>query len=189
MHPATVLVAGPISVTQVKTTEKDGYTAVQVGFGEKKEKNVNKAQRTKGNFRYFREYRADEGEELSAEVGTVLSVADVFEAGDTVQVSGHTKGKGFQGVVKRHGFSGGPASHGQKHTARSPGSIGGGLRTRVPKGMRMAGRMGDRRVTVKNLKVLSVDKENNLLIVEGAVPGTRGTLIEVRGVIKKVSKK
>lgn len=182
VHPATVLAAGPTTVTQVKTADKDGYHAVQFGFGERKEKNVNKPQRTKGNFRWFREYRSYDNEELAHEVGAVVSVADVFEPGDKVVVSGTTKGKGFQGVVKRHGFHGGPRSHGQKHNERQPGSIGGGLRNRVPKGMRMAGRTGAERATVKNLTVLSIDKENNLLIIEGAVPGHRGTLIEVKGI-------
>ena len=104
-----------------------------------------------------------------------------FENGDMVSVSGKSKGKGFQGVVKRHKFKGGPRSHGQKHSENAPGSIGGGLRNKVPKGMRMAGRMGGERITVKNLKVLGVDKEKNELLVEGAVPGRRGTLVEVRG--------
>ena len=113
-------------------------------------------------------------------VGDEFTVADIFAEGDYVNIAGHTKGKGFQGVVKRHNFAGGPRTHGQKHTERSPGSIGGGLRTRVPRGMKMGGRMGDRRVTVKNLKVLAVNAEENLLMVEGAVPGRRGTMLEIR---------
>jgi large subunit ribosomal protein L3 len=181
VHPATVLLATPNTVTQVKNAEKDGYTAVQVGAGSRKEKNVNKAQRAKGNFAAMREYRAAEGESIDAEVGKEISVDEVFAVGDTVVVSGTSKAKGFQGTVKRHGFHGGPRTHGQKHNERSPGSIGGGLRARVPKGMRMSGRMGGVQTTVKNLKVIGVDKEKNLLIVEGAVPGRRGTLIEVRG--------
>jgi large subunit ribosomal protein L3 len=181
VHPATVLAAGPNTVTQVKTDEKDGYKAVQLGFGEKKEKRVNKAQRPKGLFRYFREYRPKDGEDLSVEQGAVITVDEAFEVGDKVAVAGISKAKGFQGVVKRHGFHGGPRTHGQKHNERSPGSIGGGLRTRVPKGMRMAGRMGGRRVSVKNLTVVGIDKEKNQLIVRGAIPGRKGTLIEVRG--------
>lgn len=180
VHPATVLAAAPNTVTQVKADATDGYTAAQIAMGERKEKRVNKAQRTKGCFQFFREYRVKDGEDLGVAVGATIAVADAFEAGDTVVVSGLSKAKGFQGVMKRHNFHGGPASHGQKHTARSPGSIGGGLRNRVPKGMRMAGRDGGRTVTVKNLKVLRVDTEKNLLYVEGAVPGRRGTLIEVR---------
>ena len=182
VHPATVLHAGPNTVTQVKTTEKDGYNAVQLGFMDKKEKRVNKAQRPKGLFRYFREYRPKNGEEIDLETGKVITIEDAFEVGDKVAVSGVAKAKGFQGVVKRHNFAGGPRSHGQKHTERSAGSIGGGLRNRVPKGMRMPGRMGGRRVSVKNLTIVGIDKENNKLIVEGAVPGRRGTLIEVRGI-------
>ena len=182
VHPATVLDAGPNTVTQVKTAEKDGYSAVQVGFMDRKEKRVNKAQKPKGLFRYFREYRFKNGEDANVEAGKVITVDEAFEIGDKIAVSGLSKAKGFQGVVKRHNFAGGPRTHGQKHTERSAGSIGGGLRNRVPKGMRMAGRMGGRRVSVKNLTVVGIDKENNKLIVEGAVPGRRGTLIEVRGV-------
>jgi large subunit ribosomal protein L3 len=149
---------------------------------DRKEKRVNKAQRPKGLFRYFREFRAKNGEKIDLETGKVITVDEVFSVGDKVMLSGLSKAKGFQGVVKRHNFAGGPRTHGQKHTERSPGSIGGGLRCRVPKGMRMAGRMGGRRVTVKNLKVVGINKEKNQLIVEGAVPGRRGTLIEVKGV-------
>lgn len=182
VHPATVLLATPNTVTQVKNLEKDGYAAVQVGFGERQEKNVNKPQRPKGLFRAMKEYRLAEGESVDLAPGTVVTVGEAFAVGDVVMVSGTTKAKGFQGVVKRHGFHGGPRSHGQKHNERFPGSIGGGLRCRVPKGMRMAGRMGGVKTTVKNLKVVGVDTEKNLLIIEGAVPGRRGTLIEVRGI-------
>ena len=179
--PATLLVAGPITVTQLKNDEKDGYSAVQVGFGEKKAKKINKALKGHlkdlGNFRYINEFRTDDKE---FKVGDTLDVS-LFEEGDTVQVSGVSKGKGFQGVVKRHGFHGGPRSHGQKHSEREPGSIGATGPQRVFKGVRMAGRMGSDRVTVKNLKVLQVDKENNTLLISGAVPGKRGTLLEIRG--------
>ena len=181
VHPATVLSAAPNTVTQVKSVDKDGYQAIQVGAGVRKEKNMNKAQRPKGLFRYFGEYRAQENETLSLEQGATISVDEAFAVGDKVTVSGLSKAKGFQGVVKRHGFAGGPRTHGQAHNERFPGSIGGGLRTRVPKGMRMAGRTGGRRVSVSNLTVIGVNKEKNQLIVEGAVPGRRGTLIEVRG--------
>ncbi len=179
VHPATVLAAAPNTVTQLKTVEADGYRAVQVAFGEAKEKRVNKAQRPKGLYRHFREHRLADGEESTLETGAVVSVGDAFAVGDKVTVSGISKAKGFQGVVKRHGFAGGPRTHGQKHNERFPGSIGGGLRARVPKGMRMAGRMGGRTATVKNLTVVAVDTEKGLLYIEGAVPGRRGTLIEV----------
>ena len=179
IFPATIITAGPLIVTQVKTKEKDGYEAVQVGFGAKKEKNIAKAQlgHAKGKaFRYFREVRNADG----MEIGAAADVS-VFSPGDTVSVSAVSKGKGFQGVVKRHGFHGGPRSHGQKNKERSPGSIGGGGRAggRVAKGMRMAGRMGGDRVTVKNLRVLQVDAAANTLLISGAVPGRPGTLVEI----------
>lgn len=180
-HAGTILLAEPITVTQVKTKEgKDAYAAVQVGMGERRAKNVSKPVlgHAKGKgYETIREFRTDD----SAAVGDTIS-ADVFAVGDTVRVSGLTKGKGFAGVVKRHGFHGGPRSHGQKHTERSPGSIGGsGGRAggRVAKGMRMAGRMGGDRVTVANLKVLAVDPKAGEIIVSGAVPGRRGTVLEV----------
>ena len=179
--PATVVAAGPLTVTQVKNAEKDGYVAVQVGFGSRKEKNVSAPVRghLKGlsTFRYLREFP---GEGL--ERGAAMD-ASVFAPGDVVAVSAISKGKGFQGVVKRHGFHGGPRSHGQKNKERSPGSIGGGGRAggRVIKGMRMAGRMGGERITVKNLKVLQVDAKSNTLVISGAIPGKPGTLVEIRG--------
>jgi large subunit ribosomal protein L3 len=177
----TVLIADPVVVTQVKTKDgKDAYSAVQLGMGERRTKNISKAVlgHTKGKgYEAIREFRTDD----AAEVGSTID-ASVFAVGDTVQVSGVTKGKGFAGVVKRHGFHGGPRSHGQKHTERSPGSIGGsGGRAggRVVKGKRMAGRMGSDRVTVTNLKVLAVDVKSGEIVVSGAVPGRRGTLLEV----------
>ncbi len=182
--PVTVLSAGPVVVTQVKTAEKDGYGALQVGYGVKREALVAKAQRghTKdlGSFRYFREVRSADGAVPAAKVGDTFN-ASVFAEGDHVSVSAISKGKGFQGVVKRHGFAGGRRTHGQKHSEREPGSIGGGARAggRVAKNMRMAGRMGGDRVTVKNLTVVRVDAEKNELYLSGAVPGRRGTLVEV----------
>ncbi|MFM2330778.1 MAG: Ribosomal protein large subunit ribosomal protein [Candidatus Parcubacteria bacterium] len=180
-HAGTILTADPVTVTQVKTKEgKDAYSAIQVGTGTRRTKNISKAVlgHTKGKgFTDIREFRTDD----TAEVGSTID-AGVFAVGDVVQVSGLTKGKGFAGVVKRHGFHGGPRSHGQKHTERSPGSIGGsGGRAggRVAKGMKMAGRMGTDRVTVTNLKILVVDVKAGKLIVSGAVPGRRGTLLEV----------
>ncbi|KKW19725.1 MAG: 50S ribosomal protein L3 [Parcubacteria group bacterium GW2011_GWA2_51_10] len=180
---ATIVTAGPITVTQVKGKEKDGYEAVQVGFGLKKEKNAAKPQlgHAQGQpFRYFREYGGANLADM--EVGKNTDVS-VFVPGDVVEVSATSKGKGFQGVVKRHGFHGGPRSHGQKNKERSPGSIGGGGRAggRVAKGMRMAGRMGGDRVTVKNLRVLQVDPSAHILVISGAVPGRPGTLVEIRG--------
>jgi large subunit ribosomal protein L3 len=189
--PATVVEAGPLVVTQVKNPDTDGYTAIQVAFLEQKKSRATKAhlghvlpaQASKdgsvveaGAFKHLREFR--DIEEIS--VGDRITV-DSFSKGDIVTVSGLSKGKGFQGVVKRHGFHGGPRSHGQKHSEREPGSIGGGLRNKVPKGMRMAGRTGGDRITVRNLEIIGVDKENNQLLVKGAIPGRRGTLVEIIG--------
>ncbi|MEK7390827.1 MAG: 50S ribosomal protein L3 [Patescibacteria group bacterium] len=207
VFPATVLQSGPMTVTQIKGKEKDGYEAIQVGFGSRKAKNLSKPvsghMKNLGTFAHLKEIRfsaklsadeaskdksgetAGEAEKNEAnigakKVGDKINV-DIFALGDKVVVSAISKGKGFQGVVKRHGFAGGPRSHGQKHSEREPGSIGGGLRNKVPKGMRMAGRMGGERVTIKNLTVLQADPVKNILVVSGAVPGRRGTLVEVRG--------
>ena len=186
-YPATVLKAAPVTVTLARTKERDGYEALQVGFGTRGKHRINKAQRGHfkdlGNFKGLKEYRLSKGEEASEAVGSVIDVS-VFSPGERVEVSAVSKGKGFQGVVKRHKFSGGPRTHGQKHSEREPGSIGGGGRAggRVIKGMRMAGRMGGDRVTLKNVLVLSVNKERHELILKGAVPGRRGTQVEVRGI-------
>ncbi len=184
--PATVIEAGPVVVTQIKTKSKDGYDGVQIGFGVRKFKNISKAVRghlqsvfgadTTRGFATLREVPLA----VATETGATFDVS-VFTEGDTVQVSGISKGKGFQGVVKRHGFHGGPRSHGQKHSEREPGSIGTSGAQRVFKGMRMAGRMGTDRTTVKNLTVVRVDKGNNQILVSGAVPGRRGTLLEIKG--------
>ena len=181
--PATIISAGPIVVTQVKTKDQDGYEAIQVGFGSQKKERLSKAVlghlKDLDTFRHLREFKIPDG---SFKKGDQINVSQ-FEEGDIVMVSGISKGKGFQGVVKRHGFAGGPRTHGQKHSEREPGAIGGGggrAGGRVAKGIRMAGRMGGDRISVKNLKVLQVDKENNLLLVEGALPGRRGTLLEIK---------
>lgn len=181
VRAGTILITNPVIVTQVKTSNgKDGYAAVQVGLGVRKLKNTSKAilGHTKGKaYEFIREFRTED----VVKVGNMID-ASIFTVGDTVRVSGVTKGKGFAGVVKRHGFHGGPRTHGQKHTERAPGSIGGsGGRAggRVAKGMRMAGRMGGDRVTVTNLKVLAVDAAVGEIIVSGAVPGRRGTLLEI----------
>lgn len=190
--PATVISAGPLVVTQVKSPDIDGYTAVQVAYDEQKESRATKAhlghvlasQPDKegsmpahaGAYKHLREFR--DIEEIKE--GDQITVG-VFNKGDMVIVSGISKSKGFQGVVKRHGFAGGPRSHGQKHSEREHGSIGGGLRNKVPKGMRMGGRMGGDKITIKNLEVIGVDKENNQLLIKGAIPGRRGTLVEIVG--------
>ena len=187
--PVTLVQAGPCFVTQIKNEEKDGYSGVQIGFLEKKEKKMKKPQRghlakSKAqnpnikNLKWLREFRTEKPEEIK--LGDEIK-ADIFKEGDKVKVSGISKGKGFQGVVKRHGFRGGPKTHGQKHSLRAPGSIGSTFPERIPKGRRMAGRMGGERVTVKNLEIVKVDAEENILAIKGAVPGPRGTILEISG--------
>jgi large subunit ribosomal protein L3 len=192
VQAVTVLAVQPAVVSQIKTKEKDGYDAVQIGAGSRSGKNISKAVKGqikglegfedgKKGFAVLKEFRAEDASTMSK--GDKIGL-EIFAIGDKVAVSAISKGKGFQGVVKRHGFHGGPRSHGQKHSEREPGSIGGsGGRAggRVAKGMRMAGRMGGDRVTVKNLKVIGIDTESNLLLVSGAVPGRRGTFVEIRG--------
>ncbi len=185
VFPATLVEAGPVKVIQVKTPETDGYNAIQFGYGEIKESRLNKSTKGHlkglGNFRHLKEYRLSETNDMK--VGDTLDAA-TFTPGDTITVEGVSKGKGFQGVVKRHGFKGGRRSHGQKHSEREAGTIsGGGGRAggRVAKGIRMAGRMGGDIVTVKNLKVLAIDAENNQMLVKGAIPGRRGTLVTITG--------
>ena len=186
-HPATILRVDPAVVARIKTVEQDGYSAVQLASGTKRESLVARAQ--KGQFntpKVVIEFRPKLAYNESIEgfaAGDALD-ASVFAAGDTVIVSAISKGKGFQGVVKRHGFAGGRRSHGQKHSEREPGSIGATGINRVMKGMRMAGRMGGDRITVKNLVVLQVNASENLLLIKGAIPGRKGTLVEVRGVSK-----
>lgn len=185
VFPATLVDAGPIKVVQVKTKADDGYDALQFGYGEQKESRLSKSvkghMKDLGNFRHLKEYRLTGANEMK--IGDVVD-ASAFAPGDTVVVTGVSKGKGFQGVVKRHGFKGGRRSHGQKHSEREAGTIsGGGGRAggRVAKGIRMAGRMGGDIITVKNLKILAVDNENSKLLVKGAIPGRRGTLVTITG--------
>lgn len=179
--PVTAITAGPMTVTRVFSKEKDGYDSVQVGFGVQKKERITKgrAGAMKGAFyRTLKEFRLKPVDKTTAKIGDVIDVS-VFTPGDKLQVTSVSKGKGFQGVVKRHGFHGGPRTHGQKHSEREAGSIGGGLRTHVPKGMRMAGRMGGDRITQKNLQVVFVDKETNTMLVKGAIAGKRGSLVEI----------
>ena len=183
VHPVTVISVGAMTVTQIKDGGKDGYSSVQVGFGEGKAKNISKAVKGHvkdlGNFKVIKEFRVEGTPAFK--VGDKIDVSS-FAEGDTVVVSGISKGKGFQGVVKRHGFHGGPRTHGQKHSEREPGSLGGGGRDggRIAKGKRMGGRMGAERITVKNLKIVEIDTAANQLLIKGAIPGRRGTLVEVR---------
>jgi large subunit ribosomal protein L3 len=177
----TVLKTGPNTVTQVKTPEIDGYSAVQVGFEDQKASRLSKPVlgHLKGkSFKVLKEFRVDNPGDYT--VGSEIGI-DTLAVGDGVQVSGNTKGHGFTGGVKRYGFKGGRRSHGQKHSEHEVGSIGGGGRAggRVIKGMRMGGRMGNERVMIENLKVLHVDAAKGEIIISGAVPGAKGTLIEV----------
>ena len=201
VSPATVIQAGPCYITQVKLSEQDGYNAVQLGFGEVKENRLSRPERghlgllkanarhprRKGSagipaVRHLREIRTRSAAEY--EVGQILTVAQ-FESGDRVDVVGRSKGRGFAGVVKRHGFSGGPKTHGQSDRQRAPGSIGAtsGM-SRVIKGLRMAGRMGNERVTSQNLEVVRIDPERNLIAVKGSVPGAKGGLVMIRDAAK-----
>jgi len=176
----TAIEAGPCAVIQVKTAAREGYNAVQLGFGQAKRlKNPERGHlKGLGEFRYLREFRVDDAE--AVKVGDTIDVS-LFKEGDVVDVTGVSKSKGFAGVVKRHGFAGGPKTHGQSDRHRHPGSIGATTSPgRVLKGTRMAGRMGGERVTVKHLEVFGADPERNLLLVKGAVPGNRNGLLLIR---------
>lgn len=190
--PVTVVQAGPCVVTQLKSQETDGYTAVQIGFGQIDPRKVNKP--STGHFekagvtprRYLVELRADDTTEF--ELGQEIT-ASVFEAGQKIDVTGTSKGKGTAGVMKRHGFKGLGASHGTQRKHRSPGSIGGcATPGRVFKGLRMAGRHGNARTTVQNLTVHAIDAEKNLLLIKGAVPGPNGGVVLVRDAVKGAGK-
>jgi large subunit ribosomal protein L3 len=181
--PATLIEVGPCTVVQVKTTDKDGYEAVQLGYLEQKEKRINKPllrHFTKYNMkphRILKEFRDFSGEVKQGD--TIL--IDMFQEGEWIKISGLTKGKGFTGVVKRYGFRGGPKTHGQSDRARASGSIGqSSSPKRVFKGLKMAGRMGSKKQTVRNLKILKIFKDQNLMLVKGSVPGARNSIMEIR---------
>jgi large subunit ribosomal protein L3 len=201
VHPVTIIQAGPCYVTQIKTEKTDGYTAVQLGFEEIKETRLsqgerghlgilksskNSSKRKKNTnipaLRHLKEFRTRRIDEYK--VGQVLTV-EQFEVGDPVDVVGKSKGRGFAGVVKRHGFAGGPKTHGQSDRQRAPGSIGAtsGM-SRVIKGLKMAGRMGNARVSSQNIEVVRVDPERNLIAVRGSVPGSKGSLVTIRNAAK-----
>ena len=179
--PVTLVEAGPCKVLQVKTKDKDGYDALQVGFVEKKRK-IKKTEKGK-EYKYIREFRIVKEDKSSFPPFAVAQVIDasVFTEGDKVKIIGTSKGKGFQGAVKRWGFTGRNATHGMKHEQRTLGSTGSSIPARVIKGRRMPGRMGQDRVTIDNLKIVMVDKENNLLALKGALPGPKGALIQIKG--------
>lgn len=178
--PVTIIKAGPCFITQLKTEEKDGYSALQFGYREKKSNKIKKTEKGKG-FRYLREIKIESEsiEKNFKKIGAKIDVS-IFKEEEKIQVSGISKGRGFQGVVKRWGFAGAPKSHGTKHSLRKPGSIGVTGPQRVLKGQKMAGRMGSKRVTIKNLKIYKIDQDNNLLYIKGAVPGRRGALLEIK---------
>ena len=184
--PVTVIEAGPCFVAQIKSIERDGYSAIQLGFEEVKPKRLNKPELQhlrKSDLpplRYLREIRMNEEDTARFKEGQKVTV-DLFEAGEYVDVTGTSKGRGFAGVVKRHGFRGGPTTHGQSDRLRAPGSIG-ACKTpgRIMKGKRMPGHMGNERVTVQGLEVMMVDPERNLLVVRGAVPGAQNGLLLIR---------
>jgi large subunit ribosomal protein L3 len=177
--PVTLIEAGPCVVTQIKTKDKDGYEAIQIGFI-KKEKNIKKTEKGK-EFKYLKEEKIKDSKDLSKyKPGDVIDVS-IFKEGDKLKISGISKGKGFQGGVKRWGFAGKSSSHGVKHEHRTIGSIGGRYPQRVIKGRKMPGRTGGERVTVRNIKIVKVDKDNNLIAIKGAVPGSNGSLLEIRG--------
>ena len=180
--PVTVIEAGPCVVTQVKTMDSDGYEAVQLGFGDNRRPN----KPMQGHFRssrvsrYVREVKADDPSEYT--VGQTVGL-DIFAEGEKVDVIGRSKGRGFAGTMKRHGFGGGPRTHGQSDRARAPGSIGGGTTPgKVFKGLKMAGHMGNRRITVKGLEVVGIDTDRNILMVKGGIPGAPNSLVQIRKV-------
>ena len=176
--PVTMIEAGPCVVTQLKTEKNDGYTSVQVGFEKIAEKRVKKGQ-AKKPYNFIKECRVKDGE-TDLKVDDMIQAAD-FSEGDIIKVAGFSKGKGFQGAVKKHGFKGRlSCTHGTKHELRNVGSVGMGGAA-IHKGKKMPGRMGVDRVTVKNLKIVKIDSEKNLIAVRGAVPGNKGTLLEIRG--------
>jgi large subunit ribosomal protein L3 len=185
----TVIEAGPCFVTGIRRAERDGYDAVQLAFGETTEKQLNRPKRGLlkkagvGNLRHLREFRGEPGSfggDGELQVGTELKVDAVFEKGQTVKVSGTSKGKGFAGTIKRHNFSRGPVSHGS-HNVRAPGSIGASADpARVFKGIRGPGQMGNKRVTQRGLEVVDVRAGENLLLVRGSVPGPKGSVVEIR---------
>lgn len=186
----TKVAVGPCLITQVKDIENDGYNSIQLGFGERKEKNIKKPQKghlkNLSNFRYLREFRT---EATNLKRGDEIDV-DTFVSGDKAQVTSISKGKGFQGVVKRHGFKGTKKTHGNKDQLRMPGSIGATGPAHVFKGTRMGGRMGGDQVTIKNQEIIEVDIENNLILIKGAVPGARNSLvlISAEGDLKVIKK-
>lgn len=185
--PVTVISAGPCVITQVRTPDRDGYSAVQIGYEQVEARKLTRPEQghlkpAGALLRYLREFSADNAQDHQP--GEVINV-EMFQPGQKVDISGNSKGRGFAGVVKRHGFHGGPKTHGQSDRHRAPGSIGAGTTpSRVWKGQKMAGRMGGKRITVQNLEVVEVLPEKNLILVKGSVPGARNGLLQIRRAVK-----
>jgi len=196
MEPVTVVEAGPLTVMQVKTVKNEGYSAVQIGFGEKKMQRANKSElghskkADSSPRKYLREIKISEGEEASYKPGQAVSLAELgFEKGDFVDVSGISAGKGYQGVMKRHNFSGYSKTHGTHEYIRHGGSIGcSATPSRVVKGKKMAGQMGNEKVTVQNLQIVDVKAEENLILIRGALPGKKGGLVKISFAKKRPKK-
>lgn len=203
--PVTVIEAGPCYVTQIRTLERDGYTAIQMGFDEVAPRSNDTSRLKKPeqghlhreslasaqlpDLRVLREFRIKNGETLDVEEGAKITIGSVFTKGDFVDVVGTSKGRGFAGTIKRHGFNRQPKTHGASDRERAPGSIGASATpSRVLRGLRMAGRMGNDRVTVQNLQVVAVDDEKNLLAVRGSVPGIKGGIVVIKEAVKKLKK-
>jgi len=189
LTPVTVLQAGPCVVTQVKTVKNDGYSAVQVGFVDKREKLVNKPM--KGQFnkagvsykRFVREFKLEDAENY--ELGQEIK-ADVFEAGEKIDATAVSKGKGFQGAIKRHGMSRGPMTHGSKYHRHAGSNGAASDPSKVFKGKKMPGQMGNKKITIQNLEIVKVDTENNLLLIKGAVPGPKKSLVTIKETVKTI---
>jgi len=179
--PVTILEAGPVKITQIKNIDKDGYLAVQAGFGQKKKisKPLLGHLKDNGRLRWLKEFRAQDAKDLeNYKVGDEINVT-AFNEGELVNISGISRGKGFQGVVKRHGFHGTHTTHGNKDQLRTSGSIGATTPQHVIKGKKMAGHTGGEKISLKRIKVIKIDKDKNLIYLKGAIPGKRGTLIEI----------
>lgn len=176
--PVTLVKAGPCFVTQIKTEERDKYEAVQIGFEKLKEKKITKTKKQRP-YRYLKEFRGKGLNIKDYQVGQEINLS-IFKEGDLIDVSGISKGKGFAGAVKRWGFAGRPASHGTKHEEREVGSIGSSTPRRVIKGKKMPGRAGSKRITIKNLKIVKIDPKEGLIYIKGAIPGSRGSLVEIK---------
>ena len=177
VKPVTLIEAGPCFITQIKTKEKDGYETIQIGF-EKKKKGIKKTEKEK-EYKYLKEFRILDSSSEMRKVGDKIDIS-IFKEGEKVKISGISKGKGFAGAVKKWGFSGRNASHGAKHEERTLGSVGSTDPERVFKGKKMPGRMGGERTTIKNLEIVKIEPENNLIAIKGAIPGRKGTLLEIK---------